>query len=184
MWKSPVHPHPLGFVPTFSAEAMVNLEKANIILGKANMDEFAMGSTMKPAYGLPGDPGTRSMCREAQEFGGNRSGRECYFALGSDTGGSIRQPAGFCGVVGMKPVYGTLITLWTHCLWLFPDQIGPLCRMFPDCAAVLEAISSHDTKDSTSWNETDFTSALTADVVSGMRIGIPETIWEKVWTGK
>ena len=98
---------------------------------------------------------------------------ECYFALGSDTGGSIRQPAGFCGVVGMKPTYGTVSRYGLIAYGSSLDQIGPLCRDVSDCAAVLEAISSHDTKDSTSMErETDFTSALTADV-SGMRIGIP-----------
>ena len=98
---------------------------------------------------------------------------ECYFALGSDTGGSIRQPAGFCGVVGMEPTYGTVSRYGLIAYGSSLDQIGPLCRDVSDCAAVLEAISSHDTKDSTSMErETDFTSALTADV-SGMRIGIP-----------
>ena len=98
---------------------------------------------------------------------------ECYFALGSDTGGSIRQPAGFCGVVGMKPTYGTVSRYGLIAYGSSLDQIGPLCRDVSDCAAVLEVISSHDTKDSTSMErETDFTSALTADV-SGMRIGIP-----------
>ena len=97
----------------------------------------------------------------------------CIRDRGSDTGGSIRQPAGFCGVVGMKPTYGTVSRYGLIAYGSSLDQIGPLCRDVSDCAAVLEAISSHDTKDSTSMErETDFTSALTADV-SGMRIGIP-----------
>ena len=166
-----------GFVPTFSAEAVVNLEKAGaIILGKTNMDEFAMGSTTETsAYGV-----TRNPWNPEHVPGGSSGGSaaavaagECYFALGSDTGGSIRQPAGFCGGGRDEAYLRNGVTLWTHCLWLFPDQIGPLCRMFQTARAVLEAISSHDTKDSTSMErETDFTSALTADV-SGMQIGIP-----------
>lgn len=166
-----------GFVPTFSAEAVVNLEKAGaIILGKTNMDEFAMGSTTETsAYGV-----TRNPWNPEHVPGGSSGGSaaavaagECYFALGSDTGGSIRQPAGFCGVVGMKPTYGTVSRYGLIAYGSSLDQIGPLCRDVSDCAAVLEAISSHDTKDSTSMErETDFTSALTADV-SGMRIGIP-----------
>ena len=166
-----------GFVPTFSAEAVVNLEKAGaIILGKTNMDEFAMGSTTETsAYGV-----TRNPWNPEHVPGGSSGGSaaavaagECYFALGSDTGGSIRQPAGFCGVVGMKPTYGTVSRYGLIAYGSSLDQIGPLCRDVSDCAAVLEAISSHDTKDSTSMQrETDFTSALTADV-SGMRIGIP-----------
>lgn len=166
-----------GFVPTFSAEAVVNLEKAGaILLGKTNMDEFAMGSTTETsAYGV-----TRNPWNPEHVPGGSSGGSaaavaagECYFALGSDTGGSIRQPAGFCGVVGMKPTYGTVSRYGLIAYGSSLDQIGPLCRDVSDCAAVLEAISSHDTKDSTSMErETDFTSALTADV-SGMRIGIP-----------
>lgn len=166
-----------GFVPTFSAEAVVNLEKAGaVILGKTNMDEFAMGSTTETsAYGV-----TRNPWNPEHVPGGSSGGSaaavaagECYFALGSDTGGSIRQPAGFCGVVGMKPTYGTVSRYGLIAYGSSLDQIGPLCRDVSDCAAVLEAISSHDTKDSTSMErETDFTSALTDDV-RGMRIGIP-----------
>ena len=100
---------------------------------------------------------------------------ECFFALGSDTGGSIRQPAGYCGVVGMKPTYGTVSRYGLVAYGSSLDQIGPLTGNVSDCAAVLEAISSHDPKDSTSVErqDTDFTSALTADI-AGMRIGIPK----------
>lgn len=166
-----------GFIPAFSAEAVANLEKAGaILLGKTNMDEFAMGSTTETsAFGV-----TRNPWNPGHVPGGSSGGSaaavaagECFFALGSDTGGSIRQPAGFCGVVGMKPTYGTVSRYGLIAYGSSLDQIGPLCRDVSDCAAVLEVISSRDPKDSTSLErETDFTLALTADV-EGMRIGIP-----------
>ena len=99
---------------------------------------------------------------------------ECICALGSDTGGSIRQPAAFCGTVGMKPTYGTVSRYGLIAYGSSLDQIGPLTKDVRDCAAVLEAIASHDVKDSTSLQrqDTDFMAALTEDV-QGMRIGIP-----------
>lgn len=167
-----------NFVPTFTAEAVVNLEKAGaVIIGKTNMDEFAMGSTTETsAYGV-----TRNPWNTAHVPGGSSGGSaaavaagECFFALGSDTGGSIRQPASFCGVVGLKPTYGTVSRYGLIAYGSSLDQIGPLTRNVTDCAAVLELIASHDTKDSTSVKreDTDFTSALVDDV-SGMKIGIP-----------
>ena len=166
------------FVPTFSAEAVVSLEKAGaVIIGKTNMDEFAMGSTTETsAYG-----DTRNPWNTAHVPGGSSGGSaaavaagECFFALGSDTGGSIRQPASFCGVVGLKPTYGTVSRYGLIAYGSSLDQIGPLTKNVADCAAVLELIASHDTKDSTSVRreDTDFTSALVDDV-SGMKIGIP-----------
>ena len=166
------------FVPTFSAEAVVSLEKAGaVIIGKTNMDEFAMGSTTETsAYGE-----TRNPWNTAHVPGGSSGGSaaavaagECFFALGSDTGGSIRQPASFCGVVGLKPTYGTVSRYGLIAYGSSLDQIGPLTKNVADCAAVLELIASHDTKDSTSVRreDTDFTSALVDDV-SGMKIGIP-----------
>ncbi len=166
------------FVPTFSAEAVVSLEKAGaVIIGKTNMDEFAMGSTTETsAYGE-----TRNPWNTAHVPGGSSGGSaaavaagECFFALGSDTGGSIRQPAAFCGVVGLKPTYGTVSRYGLIAYGSSLDQIGPLTKNVADCAAVLELIASHDTKDSTSVRreDTDFTSALVDDV-SGMKIGIP-----------
>lgn len=166
-----------GFVPTFSAGAVERLEEAGaVILGKTNMDEFAMGSTTETsAFGATGNP-----WNPAHVPGGSSGGSaaavaagECLFALGSDTGGSIRQPAGFCGVVGMKPTYGTVSRYGLIAYGSSLDQIGPLCRDVRDCAVVLDVISSHDRRDSTSVErETDFSSALTEDV-KGMRIGIP-----------
>lgn len=166
------------FVPTFSAEAVVSLEEAGaVIIGKTNMDEFAMGSTTETsAYGE-----TRNPWNTAHVPGGSSGGSaaavaagECFFALGSDTGGSIRQPASFCGVVGLKPTYGTVSRYGLIAYGSSLDQIGPLTKNVADCAAVLELIASHDSKDSTSVRreDTDFTSALVDDV-SGMKIGIP-----------
>ncbi len=167
-----------NFVPTFTAEAVLNLEKAGaVIIGKTNMDEFAMGSTTETsAYGE-----TRNPWNTGHVPGGSSGGSaaavaagECFFALGSDTGGSIRQPASFCGVVGLKPTYGTVSRYGLIAYGSSLDQIGPLTKNVTDCATVLELIASHDTKDSTSVKreDTDFTSALLEDV-KGMKIGIP-----------
>ena len=167
-----------NFVPTYTAEAVWNLEKAGaVILGKTNMDEFAFGSTTETsAYGVTRNP------RNTDHVPGGSSGGsaaavaagECFYALGSDTGGSIRQPASYCGVVGMKPTYGTVSRYGLIAYGSSLDQIGPLTKDVRDCATVLEAIASHDTKDSTSLDrsDTDFTKALVEDV-RGMRIGIP-----------
>ncbi|MCI8323887.1 MAG: Asp-tRNA(Asn)/Glu-tRNA(Gln) amidotransferase subunit GatA [Lachnospiraceae bacterium] len=167
-----------NFVPTYTAEAVKNQQKAGaVILGKTNMDEFAMGSTTETsAYGPTKNP------RNPEHVPGGSSGGsaaavaagECIYAIGSDTGGSIRQPASYCGVVGMKPTYGTVSRYGLIAYGSSLDQIGPLTRNVTDCAAVLEALASHDTKDSTSVSrdDTDFTAALTEDV-KGMRIGIP-----------
>lgn len=171
-----------NFIPTFTAEAVKNLEKAGaVMIGKTNMDEFAMGSTTETsAYGV-----TRNPWNTEHVPGGSSGGsaaavaaEECFFALGSDTGGSIRQPASFCGVVGMKPTYGTVSRYGLIAYGSSLDQIGPLTKDVTDCATVMEAIASYDTKDSTSIDraaigkDTDFTSALIEDV-KGMKIGIP-----------
>lgn len=167
-----------NFVPTFTAEAVINLEKAGaIILGKTNMDEFAMGSTTETsAYGV-----TRNPWNTEHVPGGSSGGscaavvaEECFYALGSDTGGSIRQPSSFCGVTGIKPTYGTVSRYGLIAYGSSLDQIGPVAKDVTDCAAILEVISSHDKKDSTSVErEYDFTSALVDDV-KGMKIGIPK----------
>lgn len=167
-----------NFVPTFTSEAVLNLQKAGaVILGKTNMDEFAMGSTTETsAYGV-----TRNPWNPEHVPGGSSGGsaaavaaEECFYALGSDTGGSIRQPASFCGVVGLKPTYGTVSRYGLIAYGSSLDQIGPLCKDVTDCATILETIASHDSKDSTSVErqDTDFTSALVEDV-KGMKIGIP-----------
>ena len=165
-------------MPTYTAEAVVNLRKAGaVILGKTNMDEFAMGSTTETsAYGVTRNPWNREHVPGGSSGGSAAAvaAGECICALGSDTGGSIRQPAAYCGMVGMKPTYGTVSRYGLIAYGSSLDQIGPLTKDVRDCAAVLEAIASHDVKDSTSLQrqDTDFMTALTEDV-QGMRIGIP-----------
>ena len=168
-----------NFVPTFTSEAVLNLEKAGaVILGKTNMDEFAMGSTTETsAYGetknpwnlehVPGGSSGGSCAAVAAE--------ECFYALGSDTGGSIRQPSSFCGVTGIKPTYGTVSRYGLIAYGSSLDQIGPVAKDVTDCATILEIIASHDEKDSTSVkrDDLDFTSALVDDV-KDMKIGIPK----------
>ena len=166
-----------NFVPTFTAEAVKNLEAAGaVIIGKTNMDEFAMGSTTETsAYGV-----TRNPWNPEHVPGGSSGGScaavaagECFYALGSDTGGSSRQPSSFCGVTGIKPTYGTVSRYGLIAYGSSLDQIGPVAKDVTDCATILEIIASHDLKDSTSVErETNFTDALVDDV-KGMRIGIP-----------
>ena len=167
-----------NFVPTYTAEAVLNLEKAGaVILGKTNMDEFAMGSTTETsAYGV-----TKNPWNTGHVPGGSSGGscaavaaEECSYALGSDTGGSIRQPSSFCGVTGIKPTYGTVSRYGLIAYGSSLDQIGPVAKDVTDCATILEAIASYDTKDSTSVKreDYDFTKALVDDV-AGMKIGIP-----------
>ncbi len=167
-----------NFVPTYTSTAVKLLEEAGaVIVGKTNMDEFAMGSTTETsAFGV-----TRNPRNEEHVPGGSSGGsaaavaaNECYFALGSDTGGSIRQPAGYCGVVGMKPTYGTVSRYGLIAYGSSLDQIGPLGKDVTDVATVLEIISAHDEKDSTSLkrDDTAFTKALVNDV-KGLKIGIP-----------
>lgn len=167
------------FVPQYSAQAVQNLRDAGaVILGKTNMDEFAMGSTTETSwYGAVKNPWNTTHVPGGSSGGSCAAvaAEECSFALGSDTGGSIRQPSAFCGVTGIKPTYGTVSRYGLVAYASSLDQIGPVAKNVTDCAAVLEAIASHDPKDSTSIcrKDTDFTSALVDDV-KGMRIGIPE----------
>lgn len=167
-----------NFIPPYTAEAVLNLERAGaVVLGKTNMDEFAMGSTTETsAYGE-----TRNPWNLEHVPGGSSGGscaavavNECFYALGSDTGGSIRQPSSFCGVTGLKPTYGTVSRYGLVAYGSSLDQVGPVAKDVADCAAVLEAIASHDPKDSTSIKRADtrFTEALVDDV-RGLRIGIP-----------
>lgn len=168
-----------NFVPPYSAQAVDNLKAAGaVIVGKTNMDEFAMGSTTETsAYGV-----TRNPWNTEHVPGGSSGGscaavaaEECSYALGSDTGGSIRQPSSFCGVTGMKPTYGTVSRYGLIAYGSSLDQIGPVAKDVTDCATILEVIASHDTKDSTSVEreDYDFTSALVDDV-KGIKIGIPK----------
>lgn len=167
-----------NFVPTYTAEAVRLLKEAGaVIIGKTNMDEFAMGSTTETShYGI-----TRNPWDEERVPGGSSGGsaaavaaEEVPYALGSDTGGSIRQPASFCGVTGIKPTYGRVSRYGLIAYGSSLDQIGPLAKDVTDCATILDIICKHDDKDSTSYAkaEDDFTSALVDDV-KGMKIGIP-----------
>lgn len=167
-----------NFKPTYTAEAVENLKKAGmVILGKTNMDEFAMGSTTETSWYGP----TKNPHNTNHVPGGSSGGScaavaagECFAALGSDTGGSIRQPSSYCGVVGMKPTYGTVSRYGLIAYGSSLDQIGPVAKDVSDCAALLEAVASHDRKDSTSIVREDlnFTEALVNNV-KGLRIGIP-----------
>ena len=153
-----------NFIPTYTAQAVSNLEQAGaVILGKTNMDEFAMGSTT-----------------ETSAFGVTRNPWNLEHVPGGSSGGSIRQPSSFCGVTGIKPTYGTVSRYWLIAYGSSLDQIGPVAKDVSDCAAVLEVLASHDSKDSTSMErgDCDFTSALSEDV-RGMRIGIPESYFRQ-----
>lgn len=168
-----------NFVPTYSAQAVENLIKEGVVfLGKTNMDEFAMGSTTETsAFAVTKNPW------DTEHVPGGSSGGscaavaagECFAALGSDTGGSIRQPSSYCGVTGIKPTYGTVSRFGLVAYASSLDQIGPIGKNAADCAALLETITSHDEKDSTSMErtDTDFTSAIGKDI-RGMKIGIPK----------
>ncbi len=178
-----------NFKPTYTAEAVLNLERAGaIVVGKTNMDEFAMGSTTETSYfGV-----TRNPWNTGHVPGGSSGGscaavaaEECSYALGSDTGGSIRQPSSFCGVTGIKPTYGTVSRYGLIAYGSSLDQIGPVAKDVTDCAVILEAIASHDRKDSTSVAREDcrFTEALRDDA-AGMRIGIPRDYFGKGLDGE
>ena len=168
-----------NFVPTYTATAVENLEKAGaVIIGKTNMDEFAMGSTTETsAFGA-----TKNPWNTEHVPGGSSGGsctavasEECSYALGSDTGGSIRQASSFCGVTGIKSTYGTVSRYGLIAYGSSLDQIGPVAKDVTDVATILETIASHDEKDSTSVKRDDynFTEALVDDV-KGLKIGIPK----------
>ena len=166
------------FVPPYDATVITRLkEQGAVMVGKVSMDEFAMGSANENcAYGVPKNPwNTKHIC------GGSSGGSaasvasgECIASLGSDTGGSVRQPASHCGVVGMKPTYGRVSRFGLLAFASSLDQVGPLTKDVRDCALMLNSIGGYDPRDSTSVKETmpDFTAALTSDL-RGMKIGIP-----------
>ena len=167
-----------NFVPTYNAEVIDNLRRAGmVVVGKTNMDEFAMGSTTETSYfGVTRNP------RNPEHVPGGSSGGSCaavgagevLCALGSDTGGSIRQPSSFCGVTELKPTYGAVSRYGLIAYGSSLDQIGPVARDVRDCAALFSVIASHDRKDSTSveLEDYDFMGALKDDV-SGLKVGIP-----------
>lgn len=166
-----------NFVPPYEAHVTSKLfESGAVMLGKVNMDEFAMGSTTEnSAFKTTKNP------RNTDHVPGGSSGGsaaavaadECVYALGSDTGGSIRQPASFCGVVGMKPTYGSVSRYGLVAFASSLDQIGPLTKSVADNAVVLSAISGHDERDTTSIKREydDFGSEI-GQSVKGMKIGI------------
>lgn len=167
-----------NFVPTYTSEAVEKLIEAGmVIVGKTNMDEFAMGSTTETSYyGETKNPWDKNKVPGGSSGGSAAAvaAEEVVCALGSDTGGSIRQPASFCGVTGIKPTYGRVSRYGLIAYGSSLDQIGPLAKDVTDCAALLEIISQYDKKDSTSVNrdDNDFTSALVDDV-KGLKIGLP-----------
>ena len=168
-----------NFVPAFDAEAVKRLEDAGmIVLGKTNMDEFAMGSTTETsAFGVTKNPWN------TEHVPGGSSGGSCaavaageaVLALGSDTGGSIRQPAAYCGVTGLKPTYGRVSRYGLIAYASSLDQIGPVGRNVKDCAALFQVLAGHDTKDSTSSEkEVGSLECLTEGGLKGKKIGIPK----------
>ncbi len=167
-----------GFVPPYDATVTARLKEAGaVILGKAAMDEFAMGSSSETcAFGAPRNPwDLERIC------GGSSGGSaaavaacECLASIGSDTGGSIRQPASHCGIVGLKPTYGRVSRFGLLAYASSLDQLGPMTRDVADCALLLSVMSGHDPRDSTSVDEPvpDYGAALGRGV-KGMRIGLP-----------
>ncbi len=173
-----------NFVAPYDATVMTKLREQNpVIIGKANMDEFAMGgSTENSAFQKTGNP-WNTQCVPGGSSGGSAAAvaaGTAVWALGSDTGGSIRQPASFCGVVGMKPTYGRVSRYGLVAYASSLDQIGPITKDVTDCAHILNIISGRDEMDSTSVNEEvpDFTKALVEDV-KGLKVGIPKEYFVK-----
>ena len=173
-----------NFVPPYDATVMTKLKAENpVILGKLNMDEFAMGgSTENSAYHPTCNP-WNTECVPGGSSGGSAASvaaGTAIWSLGSDTGGSIRQPASFCGVVGLKPTYGRVSRYGLVAYGSSLDQIGPVTRDVTDCANILNIIAGHDDMDSTSSaaEVPDFTKALVEDV-KGLKIGLPKEYFVK-----
>jgi aspartyl-tRNA(Asn)/glutamyl-tRNA(Gln) amidotransferase subunit A len=173
-----------NFVPPYDATVVERLRAAGMVmLGKGNMDEFAMGSSTENSaffatrnpWDLKRVPGGSSGGSAASVAAG-----EAVYALGSDTGGSIRQPAGFCSVVGLKPTYGLVSRYGLVAFASSLDQIGPLTKDVTDCALVMNVIAGHDPRDSTSVNRPvpDYTNSLISDL-KGLRIGVPKEYFVK-----
>lgn len=169
-----------NFLPPYDATVSKNLIEDNnsVLLGKLNMDEFGMGSsTETSAFHITANPWNLKKVAGGSSGGGAAAvaSKQIYYSIGSDTGGSIRQPASFCGVVGLKPTYGVVSRYGLIAYASSFDQIAPITRDVFDCAIVLNAIVGHDTLDTTSvenkWN--DFESYLTGNI-EGIKIGIPK----------
>ncbi len=167
-----------GFVPPYEATATRRLWEAGaVLLGKTNLDEFAMGSTTETsAFGATANPWDPSRVPGGSSGGSAAAvaAGQCDVALGSDTGGSIRQPASFCGVVGLKPTYGRVSRWGLVAFASSLDQVGPFARSVADAAAVLQVIAGHDPLDATSLDVPvpDYLAALEQEDVRGLRIGL------------
>ena len=173
-----------NFVPPYNATVMEKLNAENpVILGKVNLDEFAMGgSTENSSFGVTHNPWNLD-CVPGGSSGGSAAAvaaGTAIWALGSDTGGSIRQPASFCGVVVMKPTYGRVSRYGLVAYASSLDQIGPLTKDVTDCAHILNIIAGRDEMDSTSVDAAvpDYTKALVKDV-KGLKIGLPKEYFVK-----
>lgn len=168
-----------NFVPPYNASVMEKVNAENpVILGKTNLDEFAMGGSTENSAFYPTHNPWNIDCVPGGSSGGSAAAvaaGTAIWALGSDTGGSIRQPASFCGVVGMKPTYGRVSRYGLVAFASSLDQIGPITRDVTDCAHLLNMICGYDKKDSTSIKESvpDFTKSLIQDV-KGLKIGLPK----------
>ncbi|MEX1255216.1 MAG: Asp-tRNA(Asn)/Glu-tRNA(Gln) amidotransferase subunit GatA [Dehalococcoidia bacterium] len=166
-----------SFVPPYDAHVIERLREAGAVLaGKTNMDEFAMGSSVEHSAFFPTHNPWALDCVPGGSSGGSAAAvaaDEAFAALGSDTGGSIRQPASLCGVVGLKPTYGRVSRYGLVAFGSSLDQIGPLTKDVRDAALMMNVIAGHDARDSTSApiDPPDFTDALTGDI-KGLRIGV------------
>ena len=167
-----------GYIPQYDATVAERLgDTGAVMIGKTNLDEFAMGSSTEfSAWGPTRNPHDPSRVPGGSSGGSGASvaADEVFFALGSDTGGSVRLPASFCGVVGMKPTYGRVSRYGLIAFGSSLDQIGPFTRTVEDCALVMNAICGQDARDSTSlpWPVPNFTEAIGRGV-RGLRLGVP-----------
>ncbi len=167
------------FIPPYDATVVEKLKAANaVILGKTNMDEFAMGSSTEHSAFFPTHNPWDLSCVPGGSSGGSTaavSSDETIFALGTDTGGSVRQPAGFCGVVGLKPTYGRVSRYGLIAFASSLDQIGPISKDVTDCALIMNNLAGYDKRDSTSIQQPvpDYTQSLIPDI-KGLKIGVPQ----------